>query len=359
MSSDNFHMDGHKLFWHLDRVSAWQSGELIAPVYVEISPVSFCNHNCIFCGLDFAHGEKLLLDADMLGRRLEEMGRLGVRSIMFAGEGEPLLHKDLPLLAATAKNAGIDVSITTNGSAGHAELWEKLLPSLSWIRFSMDAGSSQTHSLVHRVTVSQFDIILKGIADALAVRERLGLKVTIGVQYLLLPENIDDISQAVQVYDRLGVDYISFKPYSEHPQMLGKTGFSYSPEMLDRIDTEIESCRKSARARLIFRRDSTIGYISGDVLFNACRALPFWGYISSAGDFYTCSVFLNDDRFKAGNIYSEPMESVFFGEKRRRSVEFGCSGLIVGDECRLNCRMARINEFLDFLDRKPEHINFI
>lgn len=359
MSNDSFHMDGHKLFWHLDRVSDWQSGELIAPVYVEISPVSFCNHNCIFCGLDFAHGEKLSLDADILKQRLEEMGRLGVRSIMFAGEGEPLLHKDLPGLAATAKDAGIDVSITTNGSAGHAKLWEELLPSLSWVRFSIDAGSPEVHSLVHRVPESQFERTLQSISEALAVRERCGHNVTIGVQYLLLPENIDDIADAVQLYDHIGVDYISFKPYSEHPQMLGKTGFSYTVEMLDRIDSVIEACRLSSRTRLIFRSASAAGYGNGEILFNACRALPFWGYISSGGDFYTCSVFLNDDRFKVGNIYSESMESIFFGEKRRQSVEFGCRGLVVGEECRLNCRMARINEFLDFLDRKPEHINFI
>lgn len=91
--SNNYHIDGHKLYWHLERLMAWQTGELIAPIYIEISPVSFCNHRCLFCGLDFAQGDRLSLDTEATCHSLQEMARLGVKSVMFAGEGEPLLHR--------------------------------------------------------------------------------------------------------------------------------------------------------------------------------------------------------------------------------------------------------------------------
>ena len=120
MNKDRFAIDGHKLYWHLDRVSDWQKNRLIAPIYVEISPVSYCNHQCLFCGLDFAHEERASLDADILMTKIEEMGRLGVKSIMFAGEGEPLLHPRMAEIASHTRNCGIDVSITTNGMAGNA-----------------------------------------------------------------------------------------------------------------------------------------------------------------------------------------------------------------------------------------------
>jgi len=57
--------------------------------------------------------------------------------------------------------------------------------------------------------------------------------------------------------------------------------------------------------------------------FNHCRALPFWGYISSCGDCYTCSVFLGDERFKVGNIYKEDMQSIIFSDRRRNSIYLG------------------------------------
>lgn len=357
--SNNFHMDGHKLFWHLDRVSAWQAGELIAPIYVEISPVSYCNHNCVFCGIDFARGERLSLDAELLCQRLVEMGQLGVKSVMFAGEGEPLLHPDLGRMVACAKGAGIDVSITTNGSAGTRELWEQLLPDLSWLRFSMDAGSAQVYSKVHQVSGDMFDKTVSSIRDALSARQQLGLDATIGVQYLILPENLDDLAAAISVFGGLGVDYISFKPYSEHPQMLKKSGLIYTQEMLDQVETLIESSQAGLKTKLIYRKVSAESYRAGMKAFSRCGALPFWGYISSRGDFYTCSVFLNDDRFCAGNIKDENMKDILFGERRQRSIKYGMTELHVGDICRTNCRMARINEFLEFINNRPDHLNFI
>ena len=100
-------------------------------------------------------------------------------------------------------------------------------------------------------------------------------------------------------------------------------------------------------------------YISGKKDFSHCRALPFWGYVSSSGDFYTCSVFIGDPRFRAGNIYRDSVKDILFGKKRRDSIRFGESRLCIDAACRLNCRMARINEFLEGLDQKPNHLNFI
>jgi cyclic pyranopterin phosphate synthase len=356
---DKYNLDGHKLYWHLDRLHAWQAGELIAPVYVEISPVSYCNHKCIFCGLDFAQGAPQSLDTEVICERITEMGRLGVRSIMFAGEGEPLLHKGLPKWVETAKQNGIDVSITTNGGPGTKGLWSQLIPHLSWLRFSVDAGSSSVYSKVHSVQDSAFEKTLQSIRDAISIRDQTG-NCTIGVQYLMIRDNLSDIENALRVFTDLGVDYFSLKPYSEHPQMLNKSGFNYSEEEISRVCHIVSACQaRGGKTRIIFREAATANYTESGKKFSHCRALPFWGYISSMGDFHTCSVFLNDERFKVGNIYADTMETIFFCEKRRESLAFGCSELEVGFECRVNCRMARINEFLEFLDNRPEHINFI
>ncbi len=360
MTTKDYQMDGHKLHWHLDLVAAWQAGELIAPIYVEISPVSFCNHRCVFCGLDFAQGERISLETAATCRSLQEMARLGVKSVMFAGEGEPLLHSGLVDMVCSARESGLDVSITTNGSVGTTELWHELVPRLSWIRFSVDAGSSEIYSKVHGVGPSAYEATLTSIKQALAVRNSTGSKCTVGVQFLLIRDNLADLEQAIQLFGGLGVDYLSFKPYSEHPQMLNKNNFTYSADAVATIDAIVERYRETfTKTRIIFRKTATDNYAAGNKLFSHCCALPFWGYISSRGDFYTCSVFLNDERFKVGNIMQEDMASILFGERRRNSVEYAAKELSIGDECRINCRMARINEFLDVLSQKPEHVNFI
>ncbi len=362
MNQDRFAIDGHKLYWHLERVAEWQKNRMIAPLYVEISPVSYCNHQCIFCGLDFAHNQQCLaLDADVLMTRISEMGQLGVKSIMLAGEGEPLLHPRIAEIATHAKNCGIDVAITTNGMAGSSELWVKLLPVLTWIRFSIDAATPERYAQVHGVASTCFERTIASLKDALRVKYESGLLVTVGVQFLMIQQNLADIEAALHLYSDIGVDYLSFKPYSEHPQMLNKSGFTYSSDSIDTVERAIQNYTRSnnTKTAIIFRKEAVEAYAEGIQRFTSCCALPFWGYVSAKGDFYTCSVYLNDDRFNVGNIYNETIESIVLGKKREQSIDLAEHQLEIGHECRVNCRMARINEFLAFLNNKPDHVNFI
>jgi GTP 3',8-cyclase len=357
--AEKYHIDGHKLFWHLDRVRQWQEGRVIPPVYVEVSPTALCNHKCIFCGLDFKRGQFQSLDTAIFCKRLKEMGKLGVRSIMFAGEGEPLLHKGLPLFIRTAKKAGIDVSLVSNGELGNYRTWKTILPYLTWVRFSVDAGTPGVFSRIHRVSAESFHKTIQSIREAKKVKSDLGLGVTIGVQFLIVEENLRDIENALKLFSGIGLDYISLKPYSLHPQMLARKNVVYSTKTMQWIQAIVDRCRNKSKTAIIFRNQAMQKYIEKEKAFTHCRALPFWGYVSSDGNFYTCSVFLGDRRFSMGSIYKKDMKSIFFGSRRRRSLQFGAHNLNIGKECRLNCRMARINEFLEFIDDKPQHLNFI
>jgi len=356
--ADIYNIDGHKLIWHLDRVSAWQEGKVIPPIYVEISPVSFCNHRCIFCGVDFAM-QKLKLETVLLCERLKEMGRLGVRSVMFAGEGEPLLHPDLPLIVRTAKESGIDISITTNASLGNRHIWSEILPYLTWVKFSIDAGSADIYSAVRNVPEEVFDKTLQSIRESVQVKNERHLDVTMGVQFLLIDENKDDVRNALEIFSGLGIDYFVIKPYSLHPRMLNKKEMEYTRDMLDNLEQMADKYRDNHGMTIVFRKGAFETYMKGEKNFSNCNALPFWGHISANGDFYTCSVFLGDDRFRAGNIYTDNMQKIFYGPKRRCSIQYGRETLVIGSECRVNCRMARVNEFLDSLRNAPMHINFV
>ncbi len=356
---DKYLIDGHKLLWHLDRVAEWQEKKLAAPIYVEVSPVSLCNHKCIFCAIDFARGKDFKLDTGSFCTRLKEMGSLGVRSVMFAGEGEPLFHKDLKKFIVTAKRAGMDASLTTNGSLGNYNVWSGLLPYLTWIRFSVDAGNAKSYSRVHNVTENSFFKTIQSIEDAVKVKKDLGLDVTISVQFLLIEENLNSLEDALALFSRIGVDYFSLKPYSLHPQMINKREMFYTEQTAGRVRRLVKKFRKNSKMDIIFRDIAMEKYAAKEKKFKHCRALPFWGYVSSKGDFYTCSVFIGDKRFRAGNVHRQNMSSIFFGRSRKRSISYAAKKLSVAKECRINCRMARVNEFLESLEKKPEHINFI
>lgn len=354
---DKYRIDDHKLYWHMERVSKWQKGEIVAPIYIEVSPVGFCNHNCIFCGVDFGkEGQKL--NTDIFCKRVMEMGQAGVKSIMFAGEGEPLLHKDLPKIIETTKKSGIDVGITTNGTVGTEELWKSIIPNTQWVKFSVDAGSKEVFSKVHGINKDLFEKTVKSIKAAIKVNQSNKNNCTLGAQFLLIDENIGDLENFLKIFANCGLDYIVIKPYSLHPQMLHKMETVYNGNIV-KYTQELINKYETKETKIIFREKAFNVYENKEKKYCHCYALPFWGHITAGGDVYTCSVYIGDDRFKIGNINETTIDNILWGEKRKQSINYGRNELSIEGECRINCRMSRINEFLEFLEAKPNHINFI
>ena len=64
------------------------------------------HHRCTFCAVDYIGYKNTMLDGPVLRERLTEMAKLGVKSIMFAGEGEPTLWKPLPEIIEHSKGVG-------------------------------------------------------------------------------------------------------------------------------------------------------------------------------------------------------------------------------------------------------------
>src|SRR3972149_11720637 len=214
---DKFKIDSHKLIYHVGRVNDWLNGVNIYPVYVEISPVGICNHRCTYCAVDFVGYQNRTLDKEILKERLSEMASLGIRGIMYAGEGEPLLHKNISEIVQFTKKVGIDVAITTNGVLLKEEVADSLLRDTTWIKVSMDAATRETYSKIHRTKPDDFDRVIKNISDAVKIRKERGYRCTIGLQLLLLPENLNEVIPLANMAREIGVDYLVVKPYSQHP----------------------------------------------------------------------------------------------------------------------------------------------
>ena len=214
-------VDSHKLMYHPKRVAEWQEKNDCYPIYVEIGLTNICNHKCIFCGLDWARGTNTL-KTDILLERIKEMAELGVKSICFSGAGEPLLHKDFAEIVEKTKKSGIDVSFSTNTVLFSEEKARQVLPYTSWIRFSVDAGSKKTHAKMHGTSESDFEKIIENLKNAVRIKKENNYQTTLGVQFLLMEDNAQELLEFAELCKKIGVDNLQVKPYSQNPKSINK-----------------------------------------------------------------------------------------------------------------------------------------
>ena len=353
---DIYRIDRHKLIYHPRKVADWLEGKETYPIYIEISPYGGCNHRCIFCALDYLKYEPSSLDKKLLENFIEEISERGVKSIMFAGEGEPLLHKNISELVVHAKNCGLDISITTNGVLLSTDILNEILPWLSWLRISLNAGTRETYSHIHGTKAGDFDNVLKNIKEAVQIKRDKGYSCTIGIQLLLLNENCEEITLLAEILKDIGADYLTIKPYSQHPSSINRLKSCLDYEKFLSLEEKLKNYA-TEHFTIIFRK-KTMSKIQEQKHYPKCLGLPFWAYLTSKGDLYACSAFLGDDRFCYGNIYQDSFEKLWKGGKRREINKMMETGWKI-ENCREVCRLDEINRYLWNLKNPPQHVNFI
>lgn len=356
--------DVPKLMYHPERVAQWKETGDCFPIYVEIGPTNRCNHRCLFCALDWlVHGGSDI-NAEVLNRNLVDMAQHGVKSVMFAGEGEPLLHRDITSFVKTARESGMDVSITSNGSLFDYEKAEQILPHLSWIRFSIDAGTPETYARIHGTRKEEYEKLLKNIASAVEIRNKKGYDVTIGTQALLTNLSLGELETLAVTLKEMGVDNLQIKPYSHHP--LSKNDLSFDFKRAEEIRIKLEGL-SGDKFQMIYRTEAIRNLCErGD--YTLCHGLPFFALLDSKGDIIPCNLFYNNPEFTYGNINDNLFSQIWASQTRKDVLEkLKKRGV---QDCRRGCRLDASNRYLDKVARGsikleapkdpiPAHKNFI
>jgi radical SAM protein with 4Fe4S-binding SPASM domain len=359
---DKYVMDGHKLFWHLDRVNAWQRGELIAPLHIDVGLSKGCNIRCAYCfgamqGNLFSEGAASFFPREPLLRYLQDAATVGVRSMAFIGEAEPLLNPHVYEAIVSGKKNGIDISLGTNGilfDLGRAG--EEALEHLSWLRFNISAATPEAYLRVHGSEL--FNVVVAKIRHAVAVKHQLGLAVTIGLQMVLIPENVDQVLPLARLGRELGVDYLVVKQCSDTvDNTLGVFSRLHEYAGFSEALAEAEALSTESYAVIIKWQKVTN---RGVRQYRRCLGVPFLLYSSGDGKLYPCGMFFNqrEAEFRMGDLVTQSFREIVQSD-RYWDVVRRVGEIDVCTECYVNCRTDSINDFLWRLAHPPEHVNFI
>lgn len=356
MNKNKIQIEGHKLMYHVNRVSKWQQGEKIAPIYVEIGPTSACNHRCVFCAFDYLRDkEKKYIDKDVLIKNLKSMADVGVKSIMFCGEGEPFAYPNIVEVCKKADEFGLDVAITTNGVLFTEDKFE-ILKYLKWIKMSVDSGTPENYAKIHGTEKEDFPKLLENLKKSCEYKKQNNLNCTIGCQSIVMDETIDDVENLIKEIKEFGLDYLVLKPYVKHPE--SKNIHYLTAEDYDSKLMSLVAKYKNKNFNIIYRRQSFKESEKSELDYPVCHGINFTALIDANGNVVPCSVFHNKKDFTYGNINNQTFEKIWKSNKRNEIMKKVYEKGNVN--CRNHCRLNFINQYLHKLKTKDiKHINFI
>lgn len=352
--AENIRMDSHKLIYHPEAVARWMKGENIYPIEIEISPSGACNHRCVFCAVDYIGYQPDFLDKDIILRDVSQMSKKGLKSVICSGEGEPLLNKDMPDIANGINSCGVDVAMSTNGVLFTRELANDCLGAFTWIRFSVASMEKESYDKIQRGQASDLDKVKTNLAEVVRVKRDKGLKTTLGVQCLLLPNNLSQLPDMARQLREIGVDYLTVKPYSQH--LHSENAFQIDYDSL--LDMEQEIKKFETEDFSIYFRANAMKKMHHEKCYEQCYGLPFMTHIDAKGNIWPCVAHIGTKEFCYGNIYEQTFVEIWEGEKRQEIIK-KLNRADINKICREACRLDEINKYLDELKHPGEHVNFI
>ncbi|MGN0141581.1 MAG: radical SAM/SPASM domain-containing protein [Roseburia sp.] len=356
---EDYRIDSHKLIFHPDRVADWMQGKTVYPINAEVGLAGACNHRCIFCAVDYMGYEPKVLTRRIVHERFGEMQGKGLKSVLFAGTGEPLLNKDAPEIINDTKKMGIDVALSTNGVLFTEDIAKECMNSISWIRFSTSAGTEETYKTIHRGKDGDLERVFSNIYNAAQLKKKYNMKTVLGVQIVMIPENVDEVVMLAKKVKELGADQFSVKSFgwqplssSELKKEVDRT--SYYDNREDLIH-ELEELNDE-NFRAVYRLNRMSKPKTGKN-YTECYALPFHTNIDANGDVWPCCVLIGAKDMSFGNIYENTFEEIWNGEQRVRVIKRLKDMKL--SECTPECKLDDMNRYLHELKHPNAHVNFI
>lgn len=366
-------LDSHKLSHHMDVVQAWEAGERIAPVSVDMALTRACGAMCSFCyAMVQEPQERSSIKVDSALALLDDFKAIGVKSVSLISDGESTISKAYVPFVQHAAELGIDVGNATNAWEWGPEKIEATLPHMTWVRFTVAAGRPERYAKIMYKGPEHtqvFDKAMANIRYAVEYKKKHDLSVTLGIQMVLMPEFADEIIPFAKLAVELGVDYGVIKHCSDDEN--GSLGVDYSKyEQMYGALEQAESMGNDV-TKIIVKWEKIKD--KGIPTYNRFYGPQFLLQISGSGLVAPSGMFFNAkfSKLHIGNFAEERFIDMFMSERYWRAMNYLASPAFDAQtmmgtlpiqhyvSAALDNHIKGIERITPAVGEKPMHINFL
>ena len=362
-------LDGTKIAWHTDRIKAWDRGERVAPITIDMSLTRACNFGCNYCYAMMQENERLPITREVIYNFIDDCADMGVKAISLVSDGESTLSPVFVDTIVRGSEKGISMAVGTNGYLLNERKLEQILPHLTYLRINISAGERQRYAEIMGVKEEWFDKVCENIKTMVRIKKEKNLPVTIGLQMVLMPEYEDQIIPLAKLGKELRPDYLVIKHCSDNEDGFLGVDYGAYKKLYDKLREAETYSDEGYDVAVKWSKIKDEGKRS----YQRCYGPPFLLQISGSGLVAPCGMLFNEQykKFHMGNIVTERFKDMVQGDRYWEVVNYLASPDFNAQiMCGTLCLQHKVNEYLDAYKKgyqnlkqpegkEPEHLNFV
>lgn len=363
-------LDGTKINWYHDRVRAWERGERIAPVTIDMALTRACNYKCVYCYATLQENTgKYKIRQEHMRPFLDDCADIGVRGVSLVSDGESSINPCYVDTIQYGYSRGLSMATGSNAFLMNEKMLREIMPCLTYLRINITAGEAKRYEEIMGVPPGRFETVCENIRTMMRLKKENGWKCTIGTQMVLMPEFADQVLPLARLSVDLGVDYLVIKHCSDDEN--GSLGVNYGA--YEGLYNVLREAEKLSTDGTVIKVKWTKIEDKNIRSYQRCYGPPFLLQLSGTGLVAPCGMLFNSNysRYHIGNITETRFKEIWQSERYWEVMQLLASAQFNAQTmCGSLCLQHSVNKYLDNYKKgkfkledptgpKPEHIDFV
>ena len=340
-------LDHSKVGWHRDRVEAWERGEKIAPITMDIAWTRRCQAACHFCASqaqasDSDGGE---ITKAIAFQFLDDAAEIGVKGVSLISDGESSMVDYYAESIEYGASLGIKMGVGSNGILFKRDMLERILPRLTYMRFNFSAGERKRYAQIMGIKQKLYDEVIQNIRDAMMIVGRDNLACNVNMNLVSEPRDADQLLPFAKLVAELKPHYGIIKHCATDPDGIIKVDYKDYEPLYD-IFRECEAMTTET-TRIVVKWNRIKN--EGKREYNKCYGTPFLLQMSGNGLIAPCGPLFNEKykAFHIGNITKTRFKDIFNSPRYWEVISYlGSDDFNPQERCTINCVQHLTNTFL-------------